>query len=158
MLGLAVAVPAVLLLLLRTDAATVFLSLAVGGILERIAGNDITSALATFSARTNTEIGMAVVHIGLIVVPAIITALVLRRSVSSAKLLVNIFPAVATGAVGLLLIVPLLPANIRITVINSNIWSLIDKSQVLIVGVSVLSSLLVLWFGKPHKEHGKKHH
>jgi hypothetical protein len=75
------------------------------------------------------------------------------------KLILNLLPALGVGLLGSLLLTPLLPTSLSHNIINSSLWSQVQRNQNLIVSVSSLACLFVLWLQRPKTGHKKeKHH
>ena len=150
------AAPAALILLLRANAAIVFLALCAGNVLSKYLGDDVVRMFQTFSA-SNSTLTLALVRIGLLVLPALLTIVFLNRSVSGAKHALNILPAVLTGVVMALLVVPLLPDGTKFNIYGTQVWSTVQQFQGVIVGASVLVSMVMLWSGQKGLRRGKHH-
>ncbi len=160
-LGAIVLAPVVVLLLLRANAALVFLSLCLGDVLVQFTANDASSFLTTFShSHTVTSIttSNSNVKIALLLLPVVLTTFFMIRTVhGSSRLLLNILPAAGVGLLGALLIVPLMPPGAAHSIIDSSLWNQVQKAQVLIVGGSALVCLLVLWMQRPKTGGHSKH-
>jgi hypothetical protein len=161
-LGAIVLIPVVALLLLRINATLVFLSLCLGDVLVQFVAPDANSFLQLFSAHipAGVDTGNDTVKIFLLLLPVVLTAIFMIRTVSGkTKLLLNILPAAGVGLLGALLIVPLLPPGLSHNIVDSSLWAEVQKAQNLIVGTSALACLLVLWLQRPQTggRHGKKH-
>lgn len=154
-----VLVPVVLLLLLRVNAALVFLSLCLGDVLVQFTANDASSFLTTFSNShtvTSVTTSNSNVKIALLLLPVVLTTVFMIRTVhGGTRLLLNALPAAGVGLLGALLIVPLMPPGSAHNIIDSSLWNQVQKAQVLIVGASALVCLLVLWLQRPKT--GGKH-
>jgi hypothetical protein len=80
----------------------------------------------------------------------VLTAIFMTRTVKSyGRLALNILPAAGVGLLGGLLVVPLLPPGVSHNIVNSSLWSQVQRTQDLIVGASALVCLLVLWLQRP---------
>jgi hypothetical protein len=155
-----VAVPVVLLLVLRVNAALVFLSLCLGYVLMQFVAPDANSFLQLFSAKVprGIDTGNDTVKLVLLLLPVVLTAIFLIRTVRGyGRLILNILPAAGVGLLGGLLIVPLLPPGLSHNITDSPLWDQVQRAQDLIVGTSALICLLVLWLGRPKVGHDKKH-
>lgn len=150
----AIAVPVVLLLALRTHAAIVFLSLCAGSILLKYIGDD---AVLSLSFLWSGEVAESVIRLGVLLIPVLLSAIFLRRSMSGPKFIVNILPAVVVGVVGALLAVPLLPNATQGNLTGSQAWQTLEQAQELIVGAGILVSLAGLWIAH-RSTHDKGHH
>lgn len=155
--------PIVLLMLLRINAALVFLSLCLGNVLVQFIAPDAGSFLTLFSAKIpdSVDTGNDTIKLTLLLFPVVLTAIFMIRTVRGhLKLLLNVLPAAGVGLLGGLLVVPLLPGGISYDITNSSLWEEISRAQNLIVGSSALVCLLVLWLQRPktgHEKESKKH-
>jgi hypothetical protein len=160
-LGAIVLLPVLAIMILRVNAALVFLSLCLGSVLVQFVAPDANSFLELFSARVpeGVDTGNDNVKIALLLLPVILTAIFMIRTVSGyGRLALNILPALGVGLLGSLLVVPLLPPDLSDSILNSSLWIEVQKAQNLIVGISSLVCLFVLWLQRPHtggKKHGK---
>jgi hypothetical protein len=152
---LAVGVPVVLLILLRTNASVVFLSLCAGALLVQFVGND--AGLVGSAIGNNSDTMNQYFQVALLLLPAVLSAIILTKSMRGPKGVLNIIPAVAVGLVGVLLAVPLLPYTPRHAISSVSLWSLLDNNKQLVVVGSVVVSLVILWFAHP-RSHKKRHH
>jgi len=152
------AVPVVLLLVLRINAAIVFLSLCLGSVLVRFAGQDAGSFVNLFSssaAARNYETSLA-----LLLMPSIFTMIVMIGTVrGKLRALLNILPAVGVGLVGVLLAEPLFSPGLRSAIASTQVWHTMQQLQVLVVSASTIVSLLFLLMSRPGRsshEGGKR--
>ncbi|HTB49278.1 MAG TPA: hypothetical protein VK712_04310 [Verrucomicrobiae bacterium] len=151
-LGAIVLAPVALLLLLRINAALVFLSLCLGDVLVQFVAPDANSFVTLFAAHVpkGVDTGNDNIKLLLLLLPVVLTAIFMIRTVRGyGRLALNLLPAAGVGLLGGLLVVPLLPAGTSDTIINSSLWSQVLRAQDLIVGSSALVCLLVLWLQRP---------
>lgn len=158
-----VIVPVIVLMYLRINAALVFLSLCLGSVLVQFVAPDANSFLALFSAHVpnGVDAGNNTIKIALLLLPAVLTAIFMIRTVhGNSRLAINLLPAAGVGMLGGLLLVPLLPPGLSHNIIYSTSWSQAQRAQDLIVGGSAVVCLLALWVQRPKAgegKHGKKH-
>jgi hypothetical protein len=155
LVAIMVAVPVLLLLVLRINAAIVFLSLCLGDVLVQFASKDAGSFVNLFSgseaARTYGT------SLALLLIPAVFTMIVMIGTVRSKfRLLLNVLPAAATGFLGVLLAEPLFAPGLRSAIANTQAWHNMQQLQVLIVSAGTIVSLLFLWLQRPGREGGKR--
>lgn len=157
-----VTVPVVLLMLLRINAALVFLSLCLGDVLVQFVAPDANEFLQLFSAHVpkGVDTGNDNIKLFLLLLPVVLTAIFMIRTVrGKGRLILNILPAAGVGMLGGLLVVPLLPPGLSHNIVNSDLWTQAQKAQDLIVGMSALVCLFVLWLQRPktggEDKHGK---
>jgi hypothetical protein len=155
LIGLAV-VPALLLVLLRVNAALVFLSLCLGDVLVQFVGKDAVSIVA--GASTSAYATSSTVKLVLLLAPAFLTMLFMIKTVKGAKRFFNALPAAGVGLLTALLVVPLLPPGIATNIKHSNLWTSTQNLQSAIVAGSTLICLMFLWTTRPKHEGKSKHH
>ena len=158
-LGLLIGLPALGIFGLRSNAAVVFLAVCAGSILLKYVGEDATLVLSSFAPHASFVL-QEVLDIILLLLPAVLTTIFLRKSMSGPKAVINIIPAIAAGCLIALSVVPLLSEITRNNIMATHLWSLLTQFQDFIVGVGILTSLLLLWGSqKKHKsDHKKKGH
>lgn len=155
---LAAGIPVLLLLWLRTNAAIVFLSLCAGSVLVKFVGDD--ASLVGAALGNNNQIVSQYAQLALLLIPVVLTALILRKSVTGPKGILNVLPAIGVGLVGVLLVVPLLPGGVQSSITATNGWKVLEHNRSIVVGASVFVSLLALWVShrRGHHDKKKKHH
>jgi Na+(H+)/acetate symporter ActP len=142
------------LLVLRTNTAVVFLAVCAGTVLLKAAGTETDLLARSFSSGAN--ISSNLVQASVILMPALISALVLRKRIPKSKILFAVLPAFCTAVVALTLVYPFLTSSFQTNLANSEGWSLIAQYYQLIVVVGVVSSIVTLAVTIP-KPHGSKH-
>ena len=147
--------PIVLILVLRTNAAVVFLSLCAGALMVSYVGND--AGLVGSALGASVSVGNSTAQLGLLFIPPLLSSFFLRHSMRGPKTVINLLPAIAFGLVGVLLAVPLLPGGVRHDVTITQGWSMLIHQQEIVVIAGVLVSLIVLWFSHSTTK-DKKHH
>lgn len=161
-LAIIVLAPVVLLMLLRVNAALVFLSLCLGDVLVRFVAGDASDLLAQHADQV-TQVANAdnnTVKIVLLLLPAVLTAVFMIRTVrGKARLLLNAMPAAGVGLLGALLVVPLLSPGLSHNITDSSLWDQAKNAQDIIVGGSAIVCLVVLWLQRPKSggSHHRKH-
>jgi hypothetical protein len=160
-----VLLPVVLLMVLRSNAALVFLSLCLGDVLVQFVAGDTNSFIGFFSsshAVQSVATGGSAVKLVLLLLPVVLTMVFMIRTVKGVRLILNILPAAGVGLLGSLLVVPLLSPGLSHSIIGSNLWKEAEKAQDLIVSASAIVCLVVLWLQRPKAGggHGKagRHH
>lgn len=159
-----VILPVIFLMVLRVNAALVFLSLCLGNVLVQYVVGD-TQNLVTLLATSNVTAPIHttdnVLKLILLLAPVVLTTIFMIRTVrGTSRLLMNALPATGVGMLGALLVVPLLTPGLSHNIVDSSLWDQIIKTQNIIVGTSALVCLLVLWMQRPKTGSGKhgKHH
>lgn len=153
------AVPVILLFVLRINAAFIFLSLCLGSVLVQFVGTDAATILGSFGSRTpGANANQSTINLVLQLLPVVLTTLIMIHSVhGKAKNAFNILPAIGVSALLTLLTVPLLPYNLTSDIMSTTLWRELENLQTLIISVSTLLTLLFLWMQRPrahHEEHG----
>lgn len=149
---IALALPALLLVFLRVNAAMVFLSLCLGAVLVDHVAVQAGDLLGLFTPDV-PSFSRSTIELALLLAPAIVTAVVTLFSIhGKLKSLLNIIPAAAASMLAVLLAVPLLSLDLM----DQGAWRVLANSEALIVGAGALVSLFFLWsqrrsFRKPGK-------
>lgn len=151
----AIAVPAVIVVLLRVNAAVAFFSLCAGSLLVRYVGHEANLAGSFFSNSTALD---PYSKLFLLLLPLVLTIVIMRKTIPAHKLAFNIVPAVAIGLVGVLLAVPLLSGAAYDALTKTEGWHLLEASQEFVVIASVGVSLIALWLTKPLGHGNRKKH
>jgi hypothetical protein len=147
-------------MVLRINAALVFLSLCLGDVLVQFVAPDANSFMQLFSAKVpaGLDTGSNTIKLLLLLVPVVLTAIFMIRTVRGyGRLALNLLPALGVGLLGSLLVVPLLPHGLSHDIVHTSLWSELQKAQDLIVGSSALVCLLVLWLQRPKTGESKGH-
>ncbi len=148
------AAPVAALMILRVNAAQVFLSLCLGSVLVQFLASDAAAIVSSPVAQsTGAPSSQSFVNLGLLLLPVVLTTVIMIRSIkSNAKLAYNLLPAIGVGALGTLLAVPLMSAGLTAEIIQLPLWAKLQSLQTLIIGVTTLLTLLFMWMQRP------KHH
>lgn len=152
-------VPALAIVLLRVNGAIAFMSLCLGSVLVAYTSSDVTDLVTSFSAKGTLNVDQWV-KLALLIAPFLLTILFTRGGVKGSKKLTNILPAIATGLLFALLVVPLLAANVQRNIHQLGLWHQLDSLQTSVIIAGAVFSLLFLLFTHrtKHEEEGKKHH
>lgn len=155
------AAPVVIIMVLRINAAQIFLSLCLGNVLVQFIGQDAGTILASASARApGISDSQSYINLALLLLPVVLTMLIMVHSVKGkAKLAYNFLPALGVGLLLTLLSVPLLSAGLTGSITNLALWRELENLQALILSVSTLLCLLFLWMQRPKTvKDDAKHH
>jgi len=141
-LGVVLGLPIFFGLFFRVSASHLFFSVMTGELLGRYFGPDVEHFISrTFKDDNLTHYSEAIV----ITLPIILTALILKGSISRTKGILNFFPLIITSIVYAAFLLPVLPQEIQEQVASIPIGrSLLDTSNV-IIGTVVLIQLVALW-------------
>lgn len=151
-----IGVPIAMVMLLRANGTLVFLSLCLGSVVTQFLARDIQDFANLFFPQAN--LAPYEFKIGLVLAPALLTAVLMLRSVKGLRYLLNILPAAAVGGLVPLLVVPLLPEMGRQPIVQQQLWQGLSRAQDLVVGGGAIVSLLFLWVqrGRRGKDSGDK--
>jgi hypothetical protein len=154
----ALAVPIIVLTILRINAAMVFLSLCLGYVLVQFVAND-TDSLISFIAPNHNSMSASTWRLVMFLIPVVLTSIIMLFSIKGRlRVAFNVLPAAGVSVLGLLLAVPMVTPGLRGAIQSQTIWWDIAKAQALIVGVSALLSLLFLWTQRPMHRHTEDKH
>jgi hypothetical protein len=153
------AVPVLVLMVLRVNAAQVFLSLCLGAVLVQFVSTDAAIIVSSTSARTpGIPSSQSAVNLVLLLLPVVLTTIIMIRSVKGhARLAFNLLPAIGVGALLALLAVPLMSFGLTDSIIQLPLWRELQNLQTLIITLSTLLALLFLWMQRPKAVHEDKH-
>ena len=145
--------PALVLIVLGINATLVFLSACLGAVLLQLVGNDANDFFSMFMPMFSGNN----LKLGLLLLPVLLTAVFMIRSVKGSKQAFNALPAIGTGFLLAILIVPLLPPGESYAIRGTSSWHQAEQLQALVVGASALVCLLFLWMQRPKPHHDGKH-
>lgn len=149
--------PVVLLLLLRSNSAVVFLAVCAGVVLQQAVGSDLSFDIDLVFTKTGPLVKQ-ILNIALIAVPPFCAAIFLRKKVSRLKLFLNIIPAAAVGLTLAAYVVPQLSPITKQNIVATQLWKISNSAQGIVTGVGVFASLLLLRTkSSSSKEHSKHH-
>ena len=159
-----VAAIAVLLLAIKTNAALVFFALCAGSVLIEFANKN----MAYVNGHLNNSliphrfvISQPSLELAILFAPPVVIAALVKHNQGISKWPLQIFPAVATGILAVLLAVPLLSSSLQHTMTNNKFWNLLEQNQIPIVALCVAASLVVIVmmsYSGHHSGHHSKHH
>lgn len=155
-LGALAAVPLLVITLLSVNGAIAFMSLCVGSVLVAYTSPDVTSVVSSLNPKYTLSTNQWV-QLGLLVVPFLLTILFTRGSVHGGKRFTNILPALASGLLFPLLIIPLLPGNVQHQIEHQSAWHQLDAAQTAVVLGGAAFSLLFILITHRTRHDDKKH-
>lgn len=160
-LGAIVIIPLIVLMVLRINAALVFLSLCLGDVLIQFVAGDTNYFISFLSSNSVSQslpsANDHIIKIGLLLLPVILTSIFMIHTVKGIRLILNILPAAGVGLLGGLLTVPLLTSSLSKSIVSSSLWVQATRAEDLIVGASALICLLAIWLQRPKSGHTDKH-
>ena len=152
----ALALPVLLFLFLRVNAAMVFLSVCLGAVLVDHVAGDANMIVGSFSPTTNS-LSQTTIELCLLLVPAIVTTIIMAFSVHGRiKVVLNFFPAAASSMLLVLLAVPMLPRGLAFNLMTQDAWRLLSNAEALVIGAGALVSLFFLWTQRRNFRHHDK--
>jgi hypothetical protein len=157
---IALGAPTLAIVLLRINAAMVFLSLCAGAVLVQYVSPGANDFMNFITPHANS-VSNGMVALGFLLIPAILTSVVMLFSLSGrVRILINILPAAAASMLAVLLAVPLLPKALSQSFQHQQAWLILSKAEALVVGAGAIMSLFFLWSQRRNfkAEHGKKRH
>jgi hypothetical protein len=157
---IATLLPAAILVALRINAAIVFLSLCLGQVLVQFVAKDADS-LIRFMAPQAGSMSESTLFLIMLFLPVVLTCLIMVFSIKgNVKITLNVLPAIAVGALSVLLAVPLTTPAFQREVHAMSYWGQLAAAQALIIGIGALISLLLLWTQRRAHHAGSedKHH
>ncbi len=148
-----VGLPIALGVLLRVNASHLFFSVMAGELLARYFGDESESA---FHAMFNSDALTPYAHLFILTLPVVLTAILLKNSVSRSRALINVFPLIVTGIVYAAFAVPLLPPELQMRVQETPVGEDFTNSSASIIGFIVLFQLVLLWLLNRGEESKRK--
>jgi hypothetical protein len=155
----ALILPVLLLLVLRVNAAMVFLSVCLGAVLVDHVASDANMIVGSFSPKTNS-LSETTIELCLLFIPAIATTVIMALSVHGRlRVFLNLFPAAASSMLLVLLAVPMLPRGLAFALMTQPTWRMLSNAEALVIGVGALVSLFFLWTQRRNfRHHDKRKH
>src|SRR5579871_264794 len=106
LLAAIIATPIILALLLKVNAAVLFMSLCVGDVLVRYTSSDVASFLF-IRAPKGGNLSLSTVELGLLLLPAVLTMVFMIHSIKGHRVLLNLLPAIGVGLLTAILVEPI---------------------------------------------------
>jgi hypothetical protein len=150
-LALFIAVPVLLVVVLRTSAAILFFCVASAVLLQRFVDQDAAKAANALLPNT----GVDYLALAVLVVPTAIAAFVFRKTVKTHMLFLHILVAVLSGLTLSLVASSFLPSSWLEAFERSDVWREILNYQTIVVGSGFLLSVICLAFTKPRDKRHK---
>jgi hypothetical protein len=151
-----IAIVTAALILLRTNTGIVFLAVCAGSVLVAAAGKH--TDLLAHSMGSSVQVSSNIVQASIVLLPAIISALLLRKRIPKSRIVLGLIPAFCSAIVGLTLVYPFLSASFQSTLTSGKGWPFLVQYYELIVVIGIISSLITLALTVPkhHSDHHKK--
>lgn len=144
--------PAIITYLLKSNAALGFLALCVGFVLSTSVIGDLKHLLS----ETNLSVTSSTLGIALLVLPLLLTLLLSRKSHQRGLLFyAQLVCALLAGGLLTLSAGPLINSTVSFNLMDSSIWTNLQKYQAAIIGAGAFLSLMLVWLGSAHRS--KKH-
>jgi hypothetical protein len=148
--GALAGIPVLLALVFRVSAVFVFLSVAAGGLLVQMVGDDANLAAGMVVHTGNIQM---ITNFVLLLLPLVLTLLFMRKTLPTSKLPLHIVPLVATSLALAILALPLLPSQMQQQILNGPHGDTIDDVKDVVVAGAAVMTLLLTWLTGRHKEH-----
>jgi hypothetical protein len=154
-------IPILAVILLRVNAVFVYFGLCLGYVLSQFDGGN---KYVTKLAKTREVVklgGTNDIRLILLILPAVVILLFMIKTAHGGKFGPNLLPAIATGILAVLLVVPELPIRTAVNVMNSSMWQDITKYQGALIGTTSLIVLVLFLMQRSkfsHSSKGLKHH
>jgi multisubunit Na+/H+ antiporter MnhG subunit len=145
--------PLLLVVLLRTSAAMLFLVFAGSALLQHNLDKDVAGFANSLlgGSTSNTQL----LSLLLLLVPFFVTAVAFKDSVTKAGTVGHGLLSIGVGLCVLFVVTPYLPANSFAAVNGSPLYIAVLPFTSLAIATALLGSVLVLWFGRKKHEHNK---
>lgn len=156
LLATLVLLPAVLTLILKSNAAVSFLALCGGFAVITLSGSDIEHLIGKTKITSLTSNDVSLI---LLIVPLLLTLLLTYKGASGNKQrLLQAIPALCAGSLLAAVAAPMFSDSLNTNLPDSQFWKELQNAQSYIVGAGLLASLLLIWSAsfinsKPHKKH-----
>lgn len=148
-----------ILLLFKTNAGLVFLALCAGNTLLQFSNKNVTYINAKLQNNYLTSkfiVSDSLLRVIIVLAPVVLILLLAKRYHGKGKRFIQLLPALFTGILGCLIIIPLLSASAQGSIANNPIWSLIQKYQIPIVAAGLLIAIADVVHNS-HTGHSKHH-
>jgi hypothetical protein len=159
-LGAVLGLPLVLGLLFRVSTSHIFFSLMAGELLSSYFGENIGNIVHNLSGN---HLVADYARAGVILIPMILTALFLRKTVSKGMVAFHFIPLLITGIVFAAFLLPELPADAQAQIRSIEAGRQMINTSTAIIGGVIFLQLVSLWLlnresgHERHKGHHKKH-
>jgi zinc transporter ZupT len=151
-----VIVPAVAVVLLRSNGILVFLSVCLGSVLAAYVAGDASSVISGAS-RSGALVTMQWTQLGLLVVPVLCTVLLTRKKLKGFKLLLGFVAAIAAGALLALLGMQYLSSALQESIYESTAWHELNNLETAVILTGATITFLYLLMTRWRPEGDKKH-
>ncbi|HUC78847.1 MAG TPA: hypothetical protein VMQ58_01265 [Candidatus Saccharimonadales bacterium] len=133
------------LLLSKTNAGLVFLTLCAGNTLLQFADKNlsyINTKLQSNNITSRFIVSDSLLRIIIVLLPVVIILVFSKHYHGFSRWMIQLLPALATGILGCLIIIPLLSGSAQNSIASNPVWNLIQKYQIPIVAVGLLISIV----------------
>lgn len=154
-MGLIVAVPFLLGVLLRVNAIFLFVSVAGGNLLVSQFGDDASLLIGSFVRGADS---MVVSRLLLQFFPVLLMLLFARRTVGKGAVVLHVVPLLLASLTLGVFALSLVPTAMNSAVYESVAGAQIRQAQSAVIGVTVVSQLLLIWSTHRPEHHNKRHH
>lgn len=154
LLGVILAFPLILGVLFKVGASPIFFSIMAGELLARYFHEEAERSLKVMAGEKMSHYGEALI----LILPVILTAIVMRGTMSRSKLVLNVVPLLIAGIVFAVFLLPILPFEIQTGLRETVYGDYFYELNSAIIGIVILSHLVILWlFDRGEGKKDKKH-
>jgi hypothetical protein len=151
----------IVLLLSKTNAGLVFLALCAGNTLLQFADKNlsyINTKLQSNNVTSRFIVSHSLLRIIIILLPVVIVLVFSKHYKGKGRWIMQFLPAIATGILGCLIIIPLLSGSAQNSIASNPVWSMIQKYQIPVVAAGLLISIVDVVHNshQSHSKHGHK--
>lgn len=155
LLVILIVLPAILVFLLKSNAALGFLALCGGFATITLSGSDIEQLVGQTKITSLTSNN---VDLALLAVPLLLTLLLTYKSMHSKNMrYFSMVPALCAGGLLAIVAAPMFSSALQVSVTDSKFWQDLKDLQAYVVAVGFLASLLLVWSAGLKHGHSKKH-
>ena len=161
LLPLIIAAIALALLALKSNAIYVFFALCAGNTLVQFANRNMAYVNGHLNNQLSPHgftISKPSIEIVILLLPPVLVTALAKHNNGPAKWPLQTFPAIATGILTVLFVVPLLPLSTQHSITQNKIWSLLEQNQVPVVAICVLATTILLIITTYSHGHASKKH
>jgi hypothetical protein len=136
------AAPLLLALVFRVNSVMIFLSIAVGSMLQKTLGESASLALSSVMKHGPVD---QVANVLLLALPLVLTLFFARKTMQHSSVFLQLVPLVSACAAGAALALPLLTPSVQATVYGAPFGHQLKQMQDLIIALAAVLNLLLAW-------------
>ena len=152
--GTIVALPLLLVVILRTNAAILFFVLTGASTLHNYLDKDVAGFLGAILPGKNVSWGVSMALFG---IPLVVAALAFRNTVHGMMLFIQGVLSMLVGAALLFISPQFMPLSLLLPIQSSSFYQSAQAYSSLVIGLAFFASVVLIWLGHPKQLSGKKH-